>query len=140
MHRTIAFLFGLAAAPAVAADLPPAARAGAALDERLYLVAAEPAADDLALLAARITCVAYHRDRIMGLLDAGLIARGWNAEVDRLWRLSEALDRFETAHIRPHVDPETQKEVGELYSGSGVNAAARCTGFGNSYALRAVSG
>jgi hypothetical protein len=142
MDRSLAVIIALAAAPAAAADLPPAPRAGAPLAERLYLAAAVPVEDDLALLAARIACVAFQRERIAELLDAGLLAHGWNGDVDRLWRLSDALDRFEAAHIRPHVDADTQAEVRDAYMSAfaGANSVHQCTGFGNSYALRAVSG
>jgi hypothetical protein len=143
MQRTLALILALAAAPVAAADLPPAPRAGAPLAERLYLATAAPVENDLALLAARIACVAFQRDRIAGLLDAGLLAHGWNGEVDRLWRLSEALNRFEAAHIRPHVDAETQELVRHAYAPAIAGDAEsdhQCTGFGNSYALRAVSG
>jgi hypothetical protein len=142
MHRVVALILALSATPAAAADLPPAPRAGAPLAERLYLATAAPVEDDLALLAARIACVAFQRDRIAHLLDAGLLAHGWNGDVDRLWRLSEALDRFEAAHIRPHVDPVTQELVRETYAQAMASSESthQCTGFGNSYALRAVSG
>lgn len=142
MHRTITLILAFSAVPAAAADLPPAPRAGAPLAERLYLATARPAEDDLALLAARIACVAFQRDRIARLLDAGLLDHGWNGDVNRLWRLSEALDRFEAVHIRPHVDAETQEMVGDAYAPmiAEANGAHQCTGFGNSYALRAVSG
>jgi hypothetical protein len=142
MQRTLALILALAPAPAAAADLPPAPRAGAPIAERLYLATAAPVQDDLALLAARIACVGFQRDRIARLLDAGLLAHGWNGDVERLWRLSQALDRFEAAHIRPHVDAETQAEVRDAYAAAIAEAtsAHQCTGFGNSYALRAVSG
>jgi hypothetical protein len=142
MHRTLPLILALAAAPAAAADLPPAPQAGAPLAERLYLASTTPVEDDLALLAARIACVAFQRDRIARLLDAGLLDHGWNGDVDRLWRLSEALDRFEAVHIRPHVDAETQEMVRDAYAPAiaEANSAHQCTGFGNSYALHAVSG
>jgi hypothetical protein len=142
MHRTLALILALAATPAAAADLPPAPPAGAPLAERLYIVTPAPAEDDLALLAARIACVAFQRDRIAQLLDAGLLDHGWNGDVNRLWRLSEALDRFEAVHIRPHVDTETQEMVREAYAPviAEADSAHQCTGFGNSYALYAVSG
>jgi hypothetical protein len=142
MYSILASLLALAALPAVAADLPPAPRAGATIEERLYLKTSAIAPDDLALLAARIACVAFQRDHIAERLEDGLLIRGWNADVERLWRLSEALVAFEAAHIRPHLDAETQAVVMDVYAPSRdeMSRANRCTGFGNSYSLRAVSG
>lgn len=142
MRRSLTVILALAAVPAAAADLPTVPRAGAPVAERLYLLPAAPAEDELALLAARIACVGFQRDRIARLLDPGLLAHGWNSQVDRLWRLSEALDRFEAAHIRPHVDAETQEQVRYAYATVVAEAQSthQCTGFGNTYALLAVSG
>jgi hypothetical protein len=142
MRNAFALVLVLATTPVAAADLPPAPPAGAPLAERLYLATTTPAGDDIALLAARIACVAFQRDRIARLLDAGLLAHGWNGDVDRLWRLSEALDRFEAVHIRRHVDAETQEMVRDAYAPmiAEANGDHQCTGFGNSYALYAVSG
>ena len=144
MRRTVAAVLLLAAAPAVAADLPPPPGPGAAVEERLFLEAAPPAPGDaLGLLAARVDCVDFQRGQIAARLDAGLLARGWNAEVDRLWRLSEALDRFETAHIRPMIDAETQAEVVAAFAPAetdGEERARRCQAFGDRFALRRITG
>jgi hypothetical protein len=142
MPRILAAFISIAALPVAAADLPPVPRAGATIEERLYLSTSASAPDDLALLAARIACVAHQRDRIADLLGQGLLIRGWNGEAERLWRLSEALTVFEAAHIRPHVDPETQAAVLKVYAAAQIATQDphRCTGFGNSYSLRAVSG
>ncbi len=135
----LALCFALAA-PAAALDLPPPARSGGPILERFYL--ASDAAGDLALLAARIECVAFHRARIAGYLDAGLLAGGWTRDVDRLWQLSEALDAFEAAHIRPFVDPDTQAALADLVLASGAEEArsARCASFGDIYAFRRLAG
>jgi hypothetical protein len=142
MPRILAAFLSIAALPVAAADLPPVPRAGATIEERLYLSTAASAPDDLALLAARIACVAHQRDRIAAMLEHGLLIRGWNGEAERLWRLSEALAAFEATHIRPHVDAETQAAVLEAYASARDETpdTHRCTGFGNSYSLRAVSG
>jgi hypothetical protein len=143
MRRTFAILL-LAVAPARAADLPSTPSAGAPLEERLYLAAASGAPGDaLGLLAARIDCVAFQRARIEARLDAGLLAQGWNAEADRLWRLSEALARFEAVHIRPLIDAETQAAVLAAYApaaGDGERRARRCRAFGDRLALGRVAG
>ncbi len=140
-RRLLAALLALAAASAQAADLPPAPRAGAPVEERLYLAAASDGSDPMSLLVGRIACVALQRARIAARLDAGLLARGWNAEADRLWRLSLALDRFETVHIRPHVDADSQDAVLAAYADApGADAPGRCAAFGDSLALRRVSG
>jgi hypothetical protein len=133
----------LAATPAAAADLPPPPPAGAPIEERLYLASASVSGDALRLLAARVDCVAFQRARIDARLDDGLLARGWNAEADRLWRLSEALSRFESAHIRPHIDAETQAAVLAAYGATSPDApdrASRCAAFGDRFALSRVSG
>lgn len=145
MRQTLAGLLILAAASGRAADLPPAPPAGAPVEERLYLASA--ASDGAGLLAARIACVAFQRARLEARLEEGLLARGWSAEADRLWRLSEALARFEAAHIRPLVDEETQSVLLDAYFPEGIAAAPdgparadRCRAFGEAYMLRRVLG
>jgi hypothetical protein len=144
MLRIVAAVVLLAAVPAAAADLSSPPGPGAAVEERLYLADAPTAAGDaLGLLVARIDCVDFQRGLIAARLDAGLLARGWNAEADRLWRLSEALDRFETAHIRPMIDAETQAEVIAALAPEGSDQEARarrCEAFGDRFALRRVTG
>jgi hypothetical protein len=140
MRLIAAAVVVLSAMPAFAADLPPAAGASAPLEERFYLAAAS-AEDALGLLAARIDCVAFQRELIEARLDAGLLARGWNAEADRLWRLSDALARFEAAHIRPAIDAETQAAVLAAYAPASEDEdarARRCLAFGDRFALGRV--
>jgi hypothetical protein len=147
MRLTRTLLLALAVTPAAAAaDLPPPPP-GAPLEQRLYLTSASASAsasgDALRLLAARVGCVAFQRARIDARLDDGLLARGWNAEADRLWRLAEALALFEAAHIRPHVDAETQAAVLSAYASATPDEPARadrCAAFGNRLALTRVSG
>jgi hypothetical protein len=155
-------LLALLAAPAglQAAEMPPPPPPGAPLQERLYI--ASDSADDIVLLLARVTCVAYQRARIDARLEAGLLARGWSGEVDRLWRLSQALAAFEAAHIRPMIDAETEEvllaayapdtatgtsaegppETGPDSARTAVPAAAedpralRCLSFGDAFLLR----
>lgn len=140
--RRLILWFILAATPAAAVDLPPPVGPGAPLRERFYL--ASEAADDLSLLAARIECVAHHRARIEGLVDKGGLARGWSPEAERFWRLSQALDLFESAHIRPHVDAHTQEALARIYADGGAaqveDRAERCLSFGDIYALRRLAG
>ena len=138
-------LLALSAPPAPAADLPPAPAAGAPAEERLYLSSAR--ADALELLTARVDCVAFQRARIEARLDTGLLARGWTAEADRLWRLAEALARFEAAHIRPLIDRDTQDALLEATAPDGLapgpseeTRATRCRAFGDAFALRRVTG
>jgi hypothetical protein len=148
MRKALATLVALAAAPVLAADLPPPPRAGAPVEERLFLAAdagAAPVAstDALGLLAARIDCVAFQRALIEARLDAGLLDGGWSAEADRLWRLSDALARFEAAHIRPLIDADTQGAVLAAYASLAPDLAARarrCLAFGDRFALDRVSG
>jgi hypothetical protein len=144
MRRTVAAVLLLAAAPAVAADLPPPPGPGAAVEERLFLAAAPPAPGDaLGLLAARVDCLDFQRGLIAARLEAGLLARGWNGEADRLWRLSQALDLFETRHIRPMIDPETQAAIVAAFApaeADGEARARRCQAFGDRFALRRVTG
>jgi len=147
MRRTLATLLALAlsAPPVLAADPPPPPPAGAPAEERLYLASAT--ADALGLLVARVECVAFQRARIEARLDDGLLARGWTAEADRLWRLAEALARFEAAHIRPLIDPDTQDALLEATAPDGLapaprdeTRAGRCLAFGDALALRRVTG
>lgn len=145
MRTTLTTLLALAALPALAADLPPPPRAGAPLEERLFLAAGvtDPAPGDLGLLAARVDCVAFQRTLIDARLGDGLLAGGWNAEADRLWRLSEALARFEAVHIRPMIDAETQAAVLAAYAFAARNdeaRARRCLAFGDRFALGRASG
>jgi hypothetical protein len=148
MCKTLAKLITLAAAPALAADLPPEPRVGAPVEERLFLAADAARAqiadtDDLGLLAARIDCVAFQRARIDARIAAGLLARGWSAEADRLWRLSTALGRFEAVHIRPLIDADTQSAVLAAYAAEApddATRARRCLAFGDRFALDRVSG
>jgi hypothetical protein len=140
MRRIRTLLLAIAATPA-AADLPPPPPADAPLEERLYLTSATD--DTMRLLAARVDCVAFQRAGIDARLDAGLLARGWNAEVDRLWRHAEALARFEDAHIRPHLDEGTQAAVLAAYAAATPDDTARalrCASFGDRFALARVSG
>ena len=141
MQRIAVALLGLLAAPVRAADLPPPPGAGAPVEERLYLAAAA-AGDALGLLVARIDCVAFQRGQIDARLADGLLARGWNGEADRLWRLAEALARFEAAHIRPMIDAETQAAVLAAYAPAAdeETRARRCQAFGDRFSLGRVVG
>jgi hypothetical protein len=126
-----------------AAEMPPAPAAGAPLEERLYL--ASDTADDVVLLVARVTCVAYQRAMIGARLEAGLLARGWSGEADRLWRLSEALTAFEAAHIRPMVDRDSETALLAAYvpdpqPDGDDPRAARCGSFADAFMLRRVLG
>jgi hypothetical protein len=90
--------------------------------------------------------VAYQRAMIDARLEAGLLARGWSGEADRLWRLSEALTAFEAAHIRPMVDAETEAALLAAYTaeppadGADDPRAARCGSFADTFVLRRVLG
>ena len=134
----------VAALPAGAAEMPPAPAAGAPVEERLFL--ASDSADDLLLRVARVDCVAYQRALIDARLDAGLLARGWSGEADRLWHLSEALAAFEDAHIRPMIDPDSEAALLAAYVpapaaiGKEDPRASRCASFAHAFVLRRVLG
>lgn len=127
--------------PGPPSGLPPAPPAGAPVEQRLYL-----ASDSLApldLLVARVTCVALQRAAIAARLEAGLLARGWSHEADRLWRLTEALEAFETAHIRPEVDAGTQAALLDAYTpdlAPNDPRGAGCGSFADPSMLRRVLG
>jgi hypothetical protein len=141
------FLAGLASV-VLAAELPPPAPPGSTPQERLYL--ASGSADDIALLAARVECVAFQRARIEARLADGVVSQGWNHAAQGLWRLHEALSRFEAAHIRPHVDRDTQQALIDTYAPDGFDLAAeteegadrarRCQSFGDAGTLRRLAG
>jgi len=142
----LALLAALAAPrPAPAADLPPAPPAGAPVEYRLYI--ASDSLDALDLLLARVACVAVQRAAIAARLEAGLLARGWSGEAGRLWRLYQALEAFEAAHIRPLIDADTQDALLDAYFPSAVGGAEggetrarRCLAFADAWALRRVAG
>jgi len=142
MRRAVLALILAVATPAGAVDLPAPPAMDAPARERFYLASEE--AGELSLLAARIECVAHHRARIDGFVQEGGFAQGWSREAERLWRLSRALDLFEAAHIRPHVDPDTQEALARTYGGGEASdaedSARRCLSFANPFALRRLAG
>lgn len=142
MHRAVLALFLAVATPAGAVDLPAPPAMDAPARDRFYLASEE--AGELSLLAARIECVAHHRARIEGFAGAGGLAWGWSSEAERLWRLSRALDLFEAAHIRPHVDPDTQEALAATYAErkatDAEDRARRCLSFADPIALRCLAG
>ena len=150
------------AAPVRDGGLPPE-MVRALTAEHIFHVGPQKDGRDPDVLVARIECVAFER----GVIDTAWAAEParWTAVKGILYARIEALEAFEAAFIRPHIDADAQAALIDTYWPQGVgpfhegvhrfrtpegvvempamtpasrDRRAACAGFADTHALRAV--